>query len=428
PKKHQLALIASGVLALSPWHIQLSRVAFEANLAATLNLAGVYFFLASRRHPWLLIVSLVSFVATVYTFNANRLLAPLLLIFLAVLFFKHLWHHKKQSLVTALVGVLLILPLVPHLRSPEGKLRWHEVNIFSNLDIIITSNERIERDGGGVVTRIIHHRYLSFTKEFLKHYFDHFQGRFLFLAGDGNPRLSTQNVGLLYLIELPFLLVGIYALVKGKQKTTALVLLGWFLLAPIPAATARETPHALRSISQIPTPPIISALGLVYLLGLRSPRGWLDRLPRGGVLVALYLLSLAYFQIDYYRYYPKEYAGEWLTAYPKLVEYLRHNPQAQTAQTITVVPDLNRPYIYFLFYNAYPPADFVSSVDRTGDALGLFTVHGFSKYRFERVPAEEIKSGDVYVVKAQDSYSGFQKLTDIEDITGKPIFTVLQKS
>src|SRR3989338_6516297 len=40
-----LALLSAGLMAISPWHIQFSRVAFEANIGVALNVFGILFFL-----------------------------------------------------------------------------------------------------------------------------------------------------------------------------------------------------------------------------------------------------------------------------------------------------------------------------------------------------------------------------------------------
>ena len=47
------ALLSSLLLAISPWSLQLSRAAFEAHLAAMLNLAGITSFVYCRKKKWL---------------------------------------------------------------------------------------------------------------------------------------------------------------------------------------------------------------------------------------------------------------------------------------------------------------------------------------------------------------------------------------
>ena len=418
-----IAEVSALLLAISPWHLQISRAAFEANLAALFNLLAIYLFLKSRKKPWLLIFSSISFVATLYTFNANRLLSILIVILLASVYWRHLWRHKKAAVIAAIIGLVFTAPLIPHLRSPEGVLRWHEVNIFADLDVILDSNQRITLDGEGRLAKLAHHRYLGHATNFLRHYFHHFNGRYLFLRGDVNPRFSVQEVGQLYLIELPFLLIGFYALTKLKNRQSALTILGWFFLGPVPAAMARETPHALRTLSMLPTPHIIIALGLVYSVKLIK----IDKRILFTVYCLLFTASLVYFQIIYYRYYPQEYAGEWLTSYPRLVNFLNTSEAAINAKKITVTSDLGRPYIYFLFYGKYPPDKYAAEVRRTGNVFSVFTVHGFDKYEFGKPGPEVIAPGDILVIRAPETYANFELLTTISDINGFPEFNVLKK-
>ena len=48
-QKVKMALLSSFILAISPWALQFSRAAFEANLAAFFNLTAVYFFFSSHK-------------------------------------------------------------------------------------------------------------------------------------------------------------------------------------------------------------------------------------------------------------------------------------------------------------------------------------------------------------------------------------------
>src|SRR3989338_1833480 len=48
-EKNQLALLAALFLAISPWHLQFSRAAFETNLSVTVTIAAVLTFLVGIR-------------------------------------------------------------------------------------------------------------------------------------------------------------------------------------------------------------------------------------------------------------------------------------------------------------------------------------------------------------------------------------------
>ncbi len=49
--RRDIALASAFLLAISPWHIQFSRIAFEANVGMALNVFGVLFFLKGLKKP-----------------------------------------------------------------------------------------------------------------------------------------------------------------------------------------------------------------------------------------------------------------------------------------------------------------------------------------------------------------------------------------
>lgn len=433
------ALLAALLVAISPWSVTLSRVGFEANLAVLFHaLGGLFFLYAVRRnHRWLP-VSVVSFVLAAYTFNANRMLSPLFLAGLTLIFFRVALKNWKTWAVSGILGILLVLPMVGHLRSPEGGLRWREVNIFSDPQVIETSNARRARAGNSLWARLIHHRYLGFAGIFLRHYFDHFDLNYLFLDGDPNPRISLPDMGQLYLIELPFLLIGGIWMVReireNKRNRELLVLLLWLLLAAVPAGMARETPHALRSASTLPVPQVLTALGAAVVAGgIKSIKGRFRKEfdLRKFLLFAICCLlfaSLAGFQLIYWRYYPHEWAGEWLTSYKSLVQQVQ---QVQDEyQTIYLTPDLGRPYVYFLFYNQYDPQSYIDEAQaggRTGDAFGFFEVRSVGKYRFFVPDLSRVSADELVVTRADPAPEGFESLKVITDTNGHPQFRVIRR-
>src|SRR5260221_1165833 len=68
-----IALLTSFFLAISPWHIMLSRAAWEANVATFFLITGIWLFLkAISQNMWYLSLSAVCFVSAIYTFNTSR--------------------------------------------------------------------------------------------------------------------------------------------------------------------------------------------------------------------------------------------------------------------------------------------------------------------------------------------------------------------
>ena len=76
------SLIISFLMAISPWHIHLSRGFFEATLALLLFLLGVYFFLLHRQNLKFIVVSMIFFGLSMYSYFVPRILVPIFLPFL----------------------------------------------------------------------------------------------------------------------------------------------------------------------------------------------------------------------------------------------------------------------------------------------------------------------------------------------------------
>jgi len=141
-----------------------------------------------------------------------------LFFFLMIITYKHQMKNIRWFIVSLMIGILLILPSINYLQSRESRLRFQEVSIFNNLKLIEDSNKRIAYDDSTFLAKIIHNRRVIYIGDFLKHYFDNFSGRFLFTHGDGNPRLAIQNMGQLYVWTLPFLIAGLFFLIKRKRE------------------------------------------------------------------------------------------------------------------------------------------------------------------------------------------------------------------
>src|SRR5258708_2317724 len=372
--KNQYVLFASFFLAVSPWHVMLSRAAFEANVATFFIVLGVLLFLmAMQSNKWFLILSFASFVISIYTFNTARIVSPLLLLLLIFLFRKKILNLKKEIVIASLISLILILPILKFLFSSQASLRFKEVNIFSDSSVVALSNQEIKNNNNAFWSKILYNRRIIFSVEYLKHYFDNFSPNFLFIKGDGNPKFSTQDVGELFLFDLPFLVVGLFLLVKKKEANWYLVPL-WLILGIIPAATARETPHALRIETTLPTFQILTAYGFVQILNKFKSRKFLI------ISLILLFLNLVYFLHGYIFHYAKEFSGEWQYGYKDSINYVNNN-QDKYSQ-INVTEELGRPYIYYLFYLQKKPDDFRKSAIVEREALGFVSVVGFDKYRF----------------------------------------------
>ena len=376
--KELYALLSALFLAISPWHIMLSRAAFEANVATFFIVGGIWFFLKGiQEKKWNIVYSIIFFILSMYTFNTARIAAPLLVLFLGITFRKKLIENIEQTFIAVLIGILLILPTLGFLFSPQASLRFKEVNIFSDIDVIKTSNQEIINDSS-TWSRIMHNRRVGYALSYLKHYFDNFNPSFLFIKGDGNPKFSTQDVGQMYLWDLPFFIGGILMLCR-KRTGFWWIIPAWILIGVLPAATARETPHALRIETTLPTFQILVAYGFSqFLFYIRKHTKFFKATV---IFVGLLLFAnFFYFFRNYIVHYSYIFSGEWQYGYRDSIEYVKS--VERNFNNIYITSDMGRPYIYYLFYTKTDPSVFRNNSIIRRDAFGFVTVDRFGKYNF----------------------------------------------
>ncbi len=378
PNNEAIALLSAFFIAISPWHIMLSRAAFEANIATFFIVLGVWLFLLSvHGKRWILLFSVISFVLSIYTFNTARVVVPILVLILVFAFRKELLSRKKETFLAIILGIILILPTLQFLLSPQASLRFKEVNIFSDINVIKTSNQEIANDNNAFWSKLIHNRRLLYSVEYIKHYFDNLSPNFLFIKGDGNPKFSTQNVGQMYIWDIPFFVVGALLIFRRKEGYWWIVPL-WLVIGIIPAATARETPHALRIETTLPTFQILTAYGFVQLYQKISKHRHLIY----ATLYLLLFLNFLYFYHDYLAHYPKIYSGEWQYGYKQTIDYVKNSQDKY--DYIQITNALGRPYIYYLFYTKTDPSYFRNTAIIKREALGFVSVEKFGKYIFPK--------------------------------------------
>lgn len=413
-----VSLLAAFFLAISPWHLQFSRGAFEANLGLFFSTLGIYLFVSIQKYKWLLLPSLISFAAAMYTFTGQRLFAPLIIVMLFIQFRKLLINNLKVTLISLSIFAIIFWPLFNFAtQTIEGKLRFEEVTIFRDLDPVNESVKYRQKDNYAWWSNIIHNRRLFYFREYLIHYFDAFNPSFLFSRGDVNPRLSVQEVGELFYIDLPLLLAGIYFLIFYRQKYRFLII-GWLLISPLGPATARETPHALRMIHILPTFQIIAAYGAFNLYKVISYKKTFI-----SIITLSILVNFLFYAHIYYKHWPVNYSGAWQYGYKQLVHEIK--PLYDKSDRIIVSNYLGRAYINFLFHMPIEPKYYWETKNSYKDNFAFYHVDGFGKFRFvDSLDSVDIRGRTIVAMPPGSTPSGFKVIKNITDPLGKIIFEI----
>lgn len=410
-KKKNVAMLSAALLAISPWHIALSRAGFEANIALLFVVTGTWMVLKARQHSRYFLYCWLPFVAGIYTFNSTRYAGPLVALGLVVFIRKHI--QKKQFFYGLVIAGVALIPILPHLLSKESRLRFEEVSIFTDLRTVLISNSRREIDRYSWWSGMFHNRRVGYAREYLIHFLDNLEPRFLFIKGDGNPKFSIQDTGQLILVSAPFVVYGVLTLFRD-YPAIGWLLIWWLLVSVAPTAVARETPHALRIENTLPVFIIFTAYGLA------SKKKLLFNI----FIFLLFFGNFLYFWHTYMAHYPKEYSGEWQYGYKQAIDVAQK--YYTEYDTIVLTESIGRPYIYALFYGNVPLQQFDATKDASFDAAGFYNVYGFDKYRFTREGIGEYKGRTLYILPPKDVPKGANVKETISLLNGTPILVAFE--
>jgi len=350
-KEKKLSLIASFVMAVTPWAIYFSRSAWEVNLSLTLTLLGIYFFLKSFKKEKLLLLSALFFASTLLAYQGAKLSTGIVLLILVLLYFKKLIRFEKKNLGLALIfGLIISLPIL--LSFFRGQtVRLTIFSIFSYPRPKEYTQAFLDQGGekfGTISYYLFHSETLNFARAISGRWFNHFSGRFLFFEGDWpNPRHSASYQGMLLLTDLILLVVGFVALVRrGLTKETAFVWL-WLVLSSLPAVLSRDQVHAVRALNMVVPTVLLLSFGLEKILSKKNIKF---------LFIPAYLLAFVYFLDSYFVHVPKQNSKYWEYGYKQIVETV--TPIQGNYEKIKVQQSFAQPYIFFLFYQKYDPAKY----------------------------------------------------------------------
>lgn len=342
----KVGLISALLLAMLPWHIHYSRAAFEVTLLLVLLLAATLLFLTGGKRN--IVLSSILFALTPYTYSTAVVFTPLYVLLLIFLKRRELPRQElSHFLVTAFV---LILPFIYVTAFGPAAGRFSLISVFGDDRLIDTIN--IERTETGLTyERLFHNKLIGWGEVIVANYVQAFSPEFLFANGDPNPRHSVPGTGVLYWAFLPMLLMGIYKLAKVKLPN--LLLLGWLLLAPIPASlTVDGANHATRLFLLIPPLVLISGYGAYWLMQQKGKYWKIS----SAVIGAFLLLNLIGYYHRYFNHYNLQFWRYWHHGYKDAMQEIG---QKQDDYQLAFINNTYEPsLLHYLFWTKYSPEKF----------------------------------------------------------------------
>lgn len=437
-----LALLSAFVLAISPWHVQFSRIAFESNVGMGLNLLAAYLFLRGLKSPRFLSVSAFVMGMNIYMYQSEKVFTPLILLVLVAVFIKPLLKiQRKFIFLSCLIGLLTILPMGYYLlTNGESLARARGVSVFADQTAFLKENAEkiiVDKQSGDILGLVLDNRRVEYVKAVLANYIAHLDLNWLFISGD-IARHHAPDMGLLYLVELPFLLVGIYVLLFAKiDKRIKLLLFLWLFITPIPASITSGVPHAVRALNFLPILQIIIAFGMLstftWIVNSKYKIVNIPALPAGRhikyLIFPLYFLFFL-FNISFYlnQYFVQQNyynSLDWQYGYGEAISELQKIENKYRKIIVSNQAPLDQSYIFFLFYLQYPPDQYQKEVLEASG--GFRENHAFGKYEFRTINwNSEEKGKEVLYIGRPGDFPNVPTIKTIDYLDNTPAIKIVE--
>jgi 4-amino-4-deoxy-L-arabinose transferase-like glycosyltransferase len=399
-------LLAALMLAISPWHVHFSRSGREASTAIFTIVLGLWCgwrWYKKRQAGWLIGAG-VAFGLSLYTYNITQAFTPLMLAACGLIFARPLWQHKRLSLVTAAVVVVVATPLLYALiTTPYAQNRLDAVTALQPGKSLLQSIGLVARQWLG-----------------------HFSPDYLFLHGDAHLVLHPAGFGQLYLVEAFLLPLGaLNVALRQETRRAGLLLLAWLALGAVPAALTTQdmgSAHSLRGMLGVPAFAILSGQGLMAIGNVQCIRPHLRKIGLG-VMASLLALNATIVLRHYFTVYPIQSALAYEYGIEQAVDYITIHEDEY--DTIVLTDWISQPHIFAVYFQRYDPQRFQAEANY-GHKLSA-KLKQWGKYQAGNVEKlySELEHG-LFIARPH-MLGGITPTLTIYHPDGSPAFKVLAK-
>ncbi len=402
-KKESLAILTMFLVAVSPWHVHLSRVESESNTAVFLmSLSALLFLKAVRGKHILIVLSAIFAALTYYTYAGNYVFTTLLVCGVLFLYRKSI-PKNRYSFIALLLFVVLSGFIFSKTVFEANKTKLSGIGIFGDPSVVHAEIEiprNKHSNPKSFFAKAMHNRVIYGAGKVAQNYLNSFSPQFLFITGGTNKAHNIEGFGNMYVFESIFLLAGFIYLVTAKKTKETKLVLWWFLIAPIAASITKDAPHTNRMFAIFPILPLIVSMGLYWVIIKLIKQEW--KKLAIFIILLLFIINFAVYIDRYYIHFPRNEEKNWGIGYKKLNEVLS-SASFIKKKVIMSRPEYS-PYIYLLFYNSYSPSFYQKEALRyppTSDAF--VNVKGFGRYEFRTIDwGKDIQIQNVLLVDWSD--------------------------
>lgn len=381
--RKEIGLLAALLIVISPWHLQYSRAGFEVIQLLFFYMMGIYFFIRGLKDGKWLSLATICLGLTPWVYSTAKLFLPLTIIALLVIWWKEIKITPRRYLLGSIIIFTIVVgPFAWNTLFGGGTQRIEGISIFNDPTVVPQMGfdrvNDIKVKGGNqsvdIIDKLFHNKIIAYSAIFTNNYFQSFSTEFLFTKGDYLNLRQSSGIEF-YKIEFIFLIMGlIFLITSNLNKKIKFFLIFWLLASPIPSAlTQGGGSHATRLILMLPILIMLIAFGIYYSY-LKIDKKFKVLFI---ILVSMsFLLSLIFYQHDYWAHYPWESERWWHAGYE---DAIKSTVKTSENYERVIISSADEPSLkFFLAWSMYPPSSFQKEYN-TNSTLRL------GKYEFPPV-------------------------------------------
>lgn len=303
-----LALLSAFFLTISPWHLHLSRSAYDPNFSLFFYLFGIVIFIYEIRKQKLPLFSSLAFLLAIFSYRGmNIIFLPLVAILI--------WYGIKvlkmsrMQLITFSIGMSLIVLSLFSIIAINGKAYLvaegsllNKPGIQEEIDMQIR-----EAQGPIFIRRLFLNKPTYIISKLRENYIKAYSPEFLFLYTEPNKIYSIWSRGRIYFLDLILIILGIPYLYKINRNGVLLVSI-LVLIGGLPGVIG-GLPYSARNFFLSALFPILSAGGVLFSIH------YFSNIRLKQMTIVVLILSFAYvfgsYLFDYYGRYALYGAEPW---------------------------------------------------------------------------------------------------------------------
>lgn len=374
----QTAYCTLFLLAISPWHIFLSRWGLESNLAPSFLIFGLFFFVKGLEHSKFFLLSALMYGLSLYCYATIWSVVPIILL---LQFLYCIWHKKisfsKNIFLAVIILALLALPLLLFVMVNFGIIEEIALPFISIPKMLhMRSNE--------VSFQHIEDNYVNLRNIILR-------------QSDGLIWNATEKYGLFYYCTLPFVFFGGTAILlrtanafKRKTYNGEVFILIQFFAGLLLGLLIHVN---INRVNIIWIPLIIfAAVGICEFCERIDKR-----------LFVIFFCIYAVLFIRFEKYYFTDYAKEIA---PVFSDGLESAIQEATSYENDICVD-GANWVKILYYSKMPVEDYIASVQFKNYPSAFLQASSFGRFTFG-YDSSDIDSNKIYIAKKENDFSAFE--------------------